>query len=1072
MEKKMKKTSIIILTGIFLLLSTTAQASRQHGACQIADVYCSDQLKICEFDCQEEFGTCVRDSLGGLQQCSSRCPRGYWGLTCQFNCFEEWTVRLDECNPECRSTCRSGYQNCLDDEVGSCDGSLACENACTGGQQECIQEVEQDFATCEENCPPIINIGQCQSACYQTCSRGWRGWGCKYNCRRECSNSDGIRCSNECRTTRNQGISQCEVDGDPCQEECLIPFQHCTDQRNECLDTAHNIFETCKRGCSGRWNQWLGCQYNCFMSNRDSENNCHIDSFTCLNTMLADRDQDSHTPYQGDCDDNDNTIYPSATDVCDGKDNNCDGSTDEDFLTEPTTCGVGECTADGQLVCVEGIVQNTCGPGTPTDEFCDGLDNNCDGIIDDNIPSEITTCGTGECLVEGELICVNGTMQDTCEPGTPTDEVCDGLDNNCDGQIDDNIPATPTTCGIGECFAGGELICVDGAIYNTCVPGSPASELCDGVDNNCDGIIDDNIPTESTTCGAGECLAEGELVCTDGTMQDTCKPGHPTDELCDGLDNNCDGEIDDNISSETTTCGVGECFAEGVLECVDGVMQGTCEPGPPTDELCDGLDNNCDGMVDNSIPSEPTECGVGECFSEGELICATGAIHDTCEPGTPIDEVCGDGVDNNCNGVIDEDCLDLICEDLDQSVTYVDNGYAPDCGGVPVPMMLRLVDSQCNPLERAGIQILDENDNMIIYHRTDPDGWADFTDYDGTQIPVRFLVHYNGGAYTTVPGSFDTGSLVQTQFFQLTMVGGDCEPVERAHINLRTASEDYITYTRTDANGIAGFEILPDNEMRMQVEYNGGTWLSDALTANMDIILGAERFELLLLNSEGNPFENVHVNIRDLDDQQLMYTRTDDEGIALFDVLPEVEVKLQAHLYHTRYDTPYSVTHEQQHVQTLLFGVDFSDSYGTPIADEHIDLKDSDNTYYDYRYTSPEGIGAFEVLPSSEFKLVILYNRTEYSTEVMSIWENTLLPISTVPLTAHVTVDGAPLVNHKVDLFNLDDIFIRYIRTDTNGLSEFQVLPEAEHRMRVIYRTNTFLETVVGPDFIEIPFFR
>ena len=163
----------------------------------------------------------------------------------------------------------------------------------------------------------------------------------------------------------------------------------------------------------------------------------------------------------------------------------------------------------------------------------------------------------------------------------------------------------------------------------------PSAEVCDGFDNDCDDSIDESLDLP-TFCGIGECLAEGVIACEDGeTQPDTCLAGDPSDEICDGLDNDCDDGIDEELDV-VTFCGVGECGSTGVIACVGGVEQGdTCAPNAPGTEVCDSLDNDCDGSTDENLDSV-IFCGVGECSTTGLSACVAGVIEiDECIPGLP-----------------------------------------------------------------------------------------------------------------------------------------------------------------------------------------------------------------------------------------------------------------------------------------------------------------------------------------------------------------------------------------------------------------------------------------------------
>jgi hypothetical protein len=317
----------------------------------------------------------------------------------------------------------------------------------------------------------------------------------------------------------------------------------------------------------------------------------------------------------------------STTDAtCDGVDDDCDGTADEDFAGASTLGGAGRCVAQGTLTCVNGKPVDSCKPENPAvnDMTCDGVDEDCDGQRDEDFQPRASSCGAGVCAATGTVTCVNGVETDSCRAGLPTgaDTDCNGVDEDCDGAPDDGYVGTATVCGSGPCSTTGSFVCIAGVASDSCVPGmvtTPSDPTCNGVDDNCNGTKDENYVPVASSCGVGACRRTGQVNCVGGRTSDTCRPGAPAanDSSCNNVDDDCNGQLDEDYVVPTSNCGVGVCQRSGVINCVGGSLQNTCVPGAPSASNdgppANGLDDDCDGQIDEDscVPGPPRVYSAG-----------------------------------------------------------------------------------------------------------------------------------------------------------------------------------------------------------------------------------------------------------------------------------------------------------------------------------------------------------------------------------------------------------------------------------------------------------------------------
>ncbi len=434
--------------------------------------------------------------------------------------------------------------------------------------------------------------------------------------------------------------------------------------------------------------------------------------------VCDDPDRDGYGPGcpagEFDCQPNEPEAFPGAIEVCgDLVDNDCDDLIDEEcpcFEGQIEPCYTGPIDTAGMGICRDGFracesgewtsCQNEQLPRGADEVDCNGLDDDCDGEVDEALTNACGLCGP-----------------------LPVEICGDGLDNDCNTIIDDAeagcdceertrqacYTGPPTTLGVGRC-RGGLADCVEG-VWTECVGERLAvEEVCDGLDNDCDGEVDEGLRNACGVCGV---------------------PDPP--EVCDGLDNDCDGAIDEGL----------------LLTC--GLCPGTAE----SSDMCgDGIDNDCDGRVDEDCacageaacyPGPTSARGVGECVVGTRSCDATGEFWGPCiDFVLPSVEIC-DGLDNDCDGTVDlraDGCsfcgIDIeACDGLDNDCDgLVDEGTRNPCG---VCLDEVVPETECDYEDNDCDGFVDEGltnacgtcgDSCYAVEWSDPEAWR-MGEFDG-----------------------------------------------------------------------------------------------------------------------------------------------------------------------------------------------------------------------------------------------------------------------------------------------------------------------------------------------------
>jgi hypothetical protein len=451
----------------------------------------------------------------------------------------------------------------------------------------------------------------------------------------------------------------------------------------------------------------------------------------------TDTDMDGYYSDE-DCDDGNSNVYPNAIEICDGIDNNCDGTIDEDLLityyADVDEDGFGDPDDSIEACNIPpgySIVATDCDDSDATvypasEEQCDGIDNDCNDEIDEDVTdfwyvdADFDGFGSPEEAFEGcnpgEGFVVNSSDCDDADTNiNPTaEEICDEVDNDCNGTIDDDIGGIwykdndndgigdsnniTYSCGKpdGYVATSGDCNDLDGEIYPN------ALEFCDYIDNDCDGLFDEedaiNQPlwyqdSDNDTFGDSSSFIQS---CSKpvGYVSDAtdCDDTNNTiyvnaPEICDGNVNNCgsnlpeeelDQDEDGFVSCDIDNGGWdGDSNVIGGSDCDDT----DSELAPATLELCDGRSNQC-GLPTPIDEIDDDGDGFVECnaildnWKGLEIIGGSDCDDSDIDIYPEALELC-DGLINNCGSTLDE-----MEQDIDGdgyvSCSFDENGWNGD----------------------------------------------------------------------------------------------------------------------------------------------------------------------------------------------------------------------------------------------------------------------------------------------------------------------------------------------------------------------------------------------------------
>ena len=445
-----------------------------------------------------------------------------------------------------------------------------------------------------------------------------------------------------------------------------------------------------------------------------------------------------------DCDDTNNNVFPGNPEVCDELDNDCNGIVDDGVETTYYADVDGDTYGDPaatEMACSlptgYSATNDDCNdaeaainPGA--DEICDGIDNNCDGAIDEGTAVDAATWYAD---ADGDTYGDMAAPQNACsqpagyvadstdcddaraETNPGATEYRNSIDDDCNGTVDDTYAADASTwyadadadsygdaaSPTNSCTQPAGYVADNTDCNDTTAMANPAqSEICDGIDNNCDGDIDEDSAIDAATWYAdtdsdsygdaaspfNACTQPPGYVADNTDCDDSRGATYPgADEYCNGYDDDCDGTVDEadaldaltwyqdgdadtygNPAVTTIECYLPSGYVADSTDCDDT----RAETNPGASEYCNSIDDDCNGVVDDAYA---VDASTWYADADSDTYGDPAVSQNSCtQPAGYV----ADNTDCNDTTALANPAADEVCDGIDNDC----DGFIDEDGGV------------------------------------------------------------------------------------------------------------------------------------------------------------------------------------------------------------------------------------------------------------------------------------------------------------------------------------------------------------------------------------------------------